>query len=166
MSLLTPEPGLVFWMTISFGIVVLILVKFGFPPILKSVEKRSNYISESLESARKAHEELAKVNETRVKIIAETRKEKDEILKESARHGEQIIKEAREKAGRDTENLIADARLQILAEKNEALRSIRREVSSLSIDLAEKILREKLGTEKEQMSMINRLLDEIDISKS
>ena len=84
MSLLTPEPGLLFWMLISFGITVFLLVKFGFPMILKSVEKRKNYIEESLLAARKAHEELAGIKETSEAILAQTRKEQADILKEAA----------------------------------------------------------------------------------
>ena len=80
MSLLNPEPGLIFWMTISFGIVVFILVKFGFPPILKSVEKRNNFIEESIKSAREANEELSKVKESGEKLLADTRKEQKALL--------------------------------------------------------------------------------------
>lgn len=166
MSLLTPEPGLLFWMTISFGIVVVILVRYGFPTILQSVEKRNNYIEESLKSAREANEELAKVKETSELILADARKEQKVILKEAARLSEQIMNEAREKAAVESEKMISKARTQINAEKEEALKSIRSEVTSLSIALTEKILREKLSSEKEQMGMIDRLLDEIEISKS
>ena len=166
MSLLTPEPGLVFWMTISFGIVVLILVKFAFPAILKSVEKRSDYIEDSLTAAKEAHKELADVKKTTEKMIADARLEQNAILKETSKLGDQIIKEAREKASLDSERLVADANEQIRTEKELALRSIRSELSSLSVDLAEKILREKLGSEKEQLDMIDRLLNEIEISKS
>lgn len=166
MSLLTPEPGLLFWMTISFGIVVVILVRYGFPTILQSVEKRNNYIEESLKSAREANEELAKVKETSELILADARKEQKVILKEAARLSEQIMNEAREKAAVESDKMITKARTQINAEKEEALKSIRSEVTKLSVALTEKILREKLSSEKEQMGMIDRLLDEIEISKS
>ncbi len=166
MSLLTPDPGLVFWMVISFGIVVLILVKFAFPSILKSVDKRSSYIEESLQAALEAHEELAKVKVTTEKLLAEARLEQNAILKETSKLSDQIIKEGREKAALDSQRLIADANDQIRAEKELAIRAIRGEITSLSVDMAEKILRDKLGSEKEQMKMIDRLLDEIDISKS
>jgi F-type H+-transporting ATPase subunit b len=138
MSLLTPDPGLVIWMTISFGIVVLILAKFAFPSILKAVDKRTSYIEGSLKSARK----------------------------ETARIKEEILQEAHVKASQETENMIAEARKQIHAEKDQVLRSIRSEVTIMSVSLAEKILREKLGNDKEQLNMIDRLLDEIEISKS
>jgi F-type H+-transporting ATPase subunit b len=166
MSLLTPEPGLLFWMLISFGITVFLLAKFGFPAILKSVEKRKNYIEESLLAARKAHEELAGIKETGEAILAQARKEQADILKEAAQRREAMIEKAREDARLESEKVIASARRQIGTEKEEALRSIRNEAASLSLTLAEKILREKLGTEQEQKKMIDRLLNEIDISKS
>ena len=166
MSLLTPEPGLLLWMTISFGIVVLILVRYGFPTILESVNQRNNYIEESLKSAREAKEELAKVKETSELILADARKEQKVILKEASRLSEQIMNEARENAVMESDRILAKARTQINAEKEEALKSIRSEVTKLSVALTEKILREKLSSEKEQMGMIDRLLDEIEISKS
>lgn len=166
MSLLTPEPGLLLWMTISFGIVVLILVRYGFPTILESVNQRNNYIEESLKSAREAKEELAKVKETSELILADARKEQKVILKEASRLSEQIMNEARENAVMESDRILAKARTQINAEKEEALKSIRSEVTKLSVALTEKILREKLSSEKEQKGMIDRLLDEIEISKS
>lgn len=166
MSLLTPEPGLLFWMLISFGITVFVLAKFGFPAILKSVEKRRNYIEESLLAARKAHEELAGIKETGEAILAQARKEQADILKEAALRRETMIEKAREEARMESEKLIASARQQIGAEKEEALHSIRNEAATLSLALAERILREKLGAEHEQKKMIDRLLNEMDISKS
>ena len=166
MSLLTPEPGLVFWMLISFGIVVFVLVKYGFPVILQMVEKRKEYIENSLLSARKAHEELEKVKETSEALLAQTRQEQAEILKETSKIREQILEKAREEARQESEKIVVAAREQIRIEKEDALRSIRGEITTLSVDIAEKVLREKLGSEDEQMNMIDRLLDEMNISKS
>lgn len=166
MSLLSPEPGLLFWMMLSFGIVLFVLAKYGFPIILKMVETRRNYIEESLQSARKAQEELAQVKETGEALLANTRKEQALILKETTRKKDILIEQAREEARLEAEKIIVAARDQIYAEKEEAIRSIRNEVSRLSIDLAERILREKLITNEDQMGMIDRLLDEIEISKS
>lgn len=166
MSLLTPEPGLLFWMMISFGIALLILVRYGFPVILKAVEKRKNYIEASIRAAREAQEELGKVVETGERMLTEARREQNAILKETTRLKEQLIGEARAGAAAESEKMLAAARSRIEAEREEALRTIRREVSTLSVQLAERILRERLGDEQEQMKMIDRLLDEVDISKS
>lgn len=166
MSLLNPEPGLLFWMLISFGIVLLVLTKFGFPAILQMVDKRKNYIEESLASAQKAHEELANVKQTSEALLASTRQEQATIRKETSLLREQMIEKAREEARQEADKMIAEARKQIQAEKEKALRSIRDETASLSLYVAEKILREKLGTKEAQMGMIDRLLEEINISKS
>ncbi len=166
MSLLTPEPGLVFWMTLSFGAVLFILVKYGFPTILKSVEKRKNYIDESLQGAREARAELDNVKKAGEEMMAATREERAAMFRETAQLKEQLMKQAREEAQKESERVIESARKQIQAEKEEAIRQIRNEVASLSINLTEKILREKLSSSDEQMSMIERLLDETEISKS
>lgn len=166
MSLLTPEPGLLFWMLISFGIVLFVLTKFGFPIILKMVDKRKNYIESSLLSARKAHEELASVKQTSEELLARTRQEQAAMMKETSLLRDQMIEKARVDARKEAEIMIDHAHKQIVSEKEKALRSIRNEAASLSLSLTEKILREKLGTEEAQMGMINRLLDEFDLHKS
>jgi F-type H+-transporting ATPase subunit b len=166
MSILTPDPGLVIWMSLSFGIVVFILAKFAFPSIIKAVEKRTDYIEGSLRSAREANEELAKVKETGARILAEAHKEQNAILKDAARIREEILQDAQIKASQEAEKIISDTRKQLQNEKDQILRSIRGEVSIMSLKLAEKILREKMKNDNEQLKMIDRLLDEIEISKS
>lgn len=166
MSLLSPDPGLLFWMLLSFGIVLFVLGKYGFPIILKMVDKRHNYIEESLQYAREAQEELAKVKETGEALLAQTRKEQALILKETARKNDILIEYAKEEARKEADKIIIAARNQIQAEKEESIRTIRNEVSRLSIDLAERILREKLITNEDQMRIIDRLIEEIEISKS
>jgi F-type H+-transporting ATPase subunit b len=166
MSLLSPEPGLLFWMMLSFGIVLFVLGKYGFPVILKMVDKRYNYIEESLQSARKAQEELARVKETGEALLIQARKDQALILKETARKNEILIVQAREEAQKEAEKIIIAARNQIQTEKEEAIRSIRNEVSRLSIDLTERILREKLSTNEDQLRLIDRLFEEIEISNS
>lgn len=166
MSLLTPEPGLVFWMTLSFGAVLFVLVKYGFPTILKSVEKRKNYIDESLQGAREARAELANVKKAGEELMAATREEQAAMLRETTTLREKLMAQAREEARNESEKIIANAREQVRAEKEEALRQIRNEVVNLSLDLTEKVLREKLNAGNAQMDLIERLLDETDISKS
>ena len=153
-------------MMISFGIVLLILVRYGFPVILKSVEKRKNYIDASILAAKEAQEELGKVVETGERMLTEARREQHAIMKETTRLKEQLIEEARTGAAAEAEKMLAAAHKKIEADREEVLRNIRREVSTLSVQLAERILRERLGDEQEQMKMIDRLLNEVDISKS
>lgn len=166
MSLLTPEPGLVFWMTLSFGIVAFILIKYGFPIILQMVNKRKDYIDNSLLAAKQANEELAKVTENSQAILEQTRIEQAKILEVAAQTRDRMIEEAKGLARTEADKIVADAQKQIIIEKENAMRAIRSEIASLSISVAEKILREKLNTEEEQSKMINRLMDEVMISKS
>lgn len=166
MSLLTPEPGLVFWMTLSFGIVAFILIKYGFPIILQMVNKRKDYIDNSLLAAKQANEELAKVTENSQAILEQTRIEQAKILEVAAQTRDRMIEEAKGLARTEADKIVADAQKQIIIEKENAMRAIRSEIASLSISVAEKILREKLDTEEEQSKMINRLMDEVMISKS
>ena len=166
MSLLTPDSGLLFWMLISFGIVVFILAKFGFPVILKMVEERKAYIEESLFMAEKARTELDKVKVESERIIENARNEHLEIMNDASRLRDLLINDAKTKAADEADKIIENARMQIQSEKEEAIRDIRRQVAGLSVDIAEKVLRSKLAEKDEQLNMINRLLDEINISKS
>ena len=166
MSLLIPDSGLLFWMILSFGIVFFILAKYGFPVIVKMVEDRKLYIDESLQVAKQAHIELAKVKADGEIIVDNARREQVKILAEAAQTRDLIVKDAKDKAQVEAIKLIEDARKQILIEKEDAIRDIRSLVAKLSVDIAQKVLREKLDNKGEQMDMINRLLDEINISKS
>lgn len=166
MSILTPEPGLVFWMSLSFGVVAFILMKYGFPVILQMVNKRKDFIDNSLLAAKQAHEELEKVKENSEAILAKTRLEQTKMLEVAAQTRDRIVEEAKELARTEANKIVADAQKQIENEKESAMRAIRSEIASLSVSVAEKILREKLGTEEEQSKMINRLMDEVIISKS
>lgn len=166
MSLLTPEPGLVFWMLIAFGVVLFVLIKFALPTILNSVEKRANWIDESLQAAREARDELANVKKIGEEMMAATREQQAAMRKETEKLREKLVQQAREDARQESEKIIAAAREQIGLEKEEALREIRDEVAELSLELSGKILREKLSIGQEQTRLIDRLLDEIDLSKS
>jgi len=166
MSLLLPDSGLLFWMFLSFGIVAFILVKYGFPVIIKMVESRKTYIDESLQIAKQAYEQMAIVKAQGETIVDNARREQVKIMNEAAQTRDLLIKDAKDKAGIEAVKLIEEARKQILIEKEDAIRAIRRQVAELSVDIAEKVLRGQLEKKDEQMDMINRLLDEINISKS
>lgn len=166
MSLLLPETGLLFWMLLSFGIVAFILVKFAFPVIINMVESRKTYIDESLLIAKQAYIEMDKVKAAGEAIVDNARREQVQILNEATQTRDLLIKDAKDRAQSEGQKMIDEARKQILIEKEDAIRDIRRQVAELSVDIAERVLREKLEKKGEQMDMINRLLDEINISKS
>lgn len=160
MSLLTPEPGLVFWMLISFGIVVFILAKYGFPIILSMVNKRNEYIDKSLLAAKNANEELSKVKETTEALLAEARKKQSQILQNADERQHKMIDEAKSNARLEADKIIIEARKQIEREKDEAILAIRGEIAALSVDVAEKILQEELSTHEAQLSLIDRIISE------
>lgn len=166
MSLLTPDSGLLFWMILSFGIVFVILSRYGFPVIIKAVEQRKEYIDRSLESARQANEQLADIQTKGAKILAEAKEQQNAILKEAMAEKEQIISEARQKAIAETHLQVEEATRQISEEKNRAIREVRAEIADLSVAIAEKIMKEKISRDDEQQNIINRLIEEMPFSKS
>ena len=118
MGLLTPDPGLLFWMVITFGVVFFILAKYGFPVILKTVEDRKAYIDNSLKAAREANEQLANVKVEGEKILAQAREEQHRILSEAAATRDRIIKDAQEKGPSPEGNrLMEEMKKQIETEK-------------------------------------------------
>lgn len=166
MSLLVPDSGLLFWMLLSFGVVFAVLAKYGFPVIIKMVNERKAYIDNSLKVASEANEQLDNLKQEGELIIAKAHEEQLRILNEAAATRERIIREAKEKAQSETTKMFEEVKLQIQAEKNDAIREIRRQVATLSVDIAEKVLRKNLDNDIEQTAMIDRLLDEITASKN
>ena len=163
MSLLTPDSGLLFWMIVSFGIVFVILSKYGFPVIIKAVEQRKAYIDNSLETARQANEQLANIQ---AEGAAEAKEKQNAILKEAFAEKEQIIDEAHRKAAAETRLQVEEAARRIREEKEKAIREVRSEIADLSIAIAEKVMKEKISRDKEQQQIIDRLLDEVSFCKS
>ena len=161
MGLLTPDPGLMFWMIIVFGVVFFVLAKYGFPVIIGMVEDRKAYIDDSLKAAREANEQLANVKAEGEKVLAQAREEQARILNEASATRDRIIKDAQERAMLEGQRLMDEMKKQIETEKESAIRDSRRQVAVLSVDIAEKIMRSKLADEKEQMELIDRMLDEM-----
>ena len=135
MGLLTPDPGLLFWMVVVFGIVFFLLAKFGF--------------------------QLANVKIEGEKILAQAHEEQARILKSATETRDRIIREAQEKARLEGDRLMEEMKKQIETEKESAIRDIRRQVALLSVGIAEKVMRTKLADEKEQTELISRLVDEM-----
>ena len=150
---------------IVFGIVFVILAKYGFPVITRMVDERKQYIDKSLLAAREANEQLANIKADSEMILAKAHEEQARILNEAVATRERILKEAKTQAQVEGQKLLDEAKKQIQAEKDSAISDIRRQVAVLSVDIAEKVLRKNLDDEKEQMEMIDRLLDELTVSK-
>jgi len=166
MELLLPDTGLLFWMVLSFGIVLFILAKFGFPAIIKMVEERREFIEESLFNARKAQDQLDQIKKTQKEMLDEARKEHAKIIQEAREIREGIISDARVKAIKETEGIMKEARQQINREKEEALHEIRLHMTELTILTAEKVLKRELDNKENQLILINNLLDEVNNHQS
>ncbi|MBQ0063934.1 MAG: F0F1 ATP synthase subunit B [Prevotella sp.] len=163
MDLLIPSTGLLFWMTIVFLIVLFLLWKFGFPAIVNMVNARKAFIDDSLRKAHEANEKLANIQQMSEALLQEARQKQSQILKEAAQTRDNIVGQAQEKARNESARIIAEAKAEIENEKQNAIRDIRNEVAVLSVQIAEKILREKLSDDKKQMEMIDRMLDEVAV---
>ena len=159
-SILTPDFGLLFWMLLTFLIVFFLMAKYGFPIITKMVEDRKNYIDESLQKAHEANERLAGIQQESERLLAEARAKQAEILAQAKATGDSIVSEARNKAQADGAKLLQEAKAQIAAEKENALRDIRQTVADLSIVIAEKVVRQKLANNDEQQALIEQMLNE------
>lgn len=162
MSLITPDFGLLFWMVVIFGIVFFLLAKFGFPVITKAVQTRSDHIADSLKAADEAQARLAGLADEQAKMIEETRLEQSRILKEASETRERIIAQAQEEAAAEAAKLLEHAKVEIAAERESAIRDIRRQVAMISVEVAEKIVRKDLDEGDGQLALLDRLVDEAE----
>lgn len=166
MSLITPDSGLIVWMTLIFSLVFFLLAKFGFPMISGMVKARSEKIRESLREADEARAQLASIAQEQQRMIDEARREQAALLREASEARDAMIADAKAQASAEAEKLIAGARERIAAERENAMRDIRRQVAVLSMEVAEKVLRKDLSDDREQIRLIDRLLDEATERKS
>ena len=164
-SILSPDLGLLFWMLLAFLIVFFLLKKFGFSIIVKMVEDRKDFIDESLKNAREANEKLANIKSESEALLKEAREQQAQILKEAMATRDNIVKEARDKAQTEGAKILDEAKAQISAEKENALRDIKSTVADLSVQIAEKVMRRQLDKDAEQEKFIERMLDEVTKSK-
>ena len=161
MNLMLPDSGLLFWMTIIFAIVFLVLAKFGFPMITGMVEKRTKRIDDALSAAREAEAKLHGLAQEQEKLINEARVEQNRILKEAAAERDQMIAAAQDQARAEAGKIMEETRVRIKEEKEAALRDIRREVAVLSVAIAEKVVRKELSDEKGQKELVDRIFEQL-----
>ena len=159
MDLLIPSTGLLFWMTITFLVVFFLLWKFGFPVITGMVQERKAFIDDSLRKAHEANERLANIQKEGESILQEAREKQAQILREAAETRDAIVEQAQGKARADGARLMEEAKAAIEQEKKAAIADIRQQVAVLSVEIAEKVLRQNLRDDKSQMDLIDRMLD-------
>ena len=161
MDLLIPSTGLLFWMSLTFFVVLFILWKFGFPVITSMVAERKAFIDDSLRKAHEANERLTNIQKEGESILQEAREKQAQILKEAAETREAIVEQAQAKARQEGARLLEEARMAIEQEKKAAIADIRSQVAALSVEIAEKVLRANLKDDASQMEYINRMLDDV-----
>lgn len=162
--LLSPSYGLIVWTTLAFGIVLFLLKKFAWKPILKSLDEREKSIQSAIDEAKKAREEMSSLKSDNEKILAQAKAERDGILKEAREIKEKMIVEAKDKAGKEAEKIVAIARENIQNEKMAAITELKNQVAHLSIEIAEKILKQELSEKDKQKSIVKTLLEDVKMN--
>ena len=164
MELIKPEIGLIFWMTISFLVVLFILGKFAWPMILKALKEREESIAHALNSAKRAKEEMAALKSDNEKLIVQARAERDLLLKEARDTRDSIVAEAKNKAQTEANKITAQARETINNEKMAAITELKNQVAAMSIEIAEKILRQELSIDEKQKNLMENLIKDISLN--
>jgi F-type H+-transporting ATPase subunit b len=156
--------GTVLWSSIAFIIVVLILAKMAWKPILASIREREDSIDDALKSADKARQELANLQSSNEELLREARAERDSMLKDARSTKDKIIADAKEKAESEYAKILNSAKEDIRNEKLAAITELKKQVATLSIDIAEKVIRQELDNDQKQKDLINRYLEEAKLN--
>ena len=164
MELVKPAFGLIFWMCVSFGIILYILGKFAWKPILNMLHEREASIQNALDSAEKAKEEMKALQSSNERILAEARVERDNMLKDAREAKEKIIAESKAVAKKEGDRLLASARENIQNEKMAAITELKNQVAHLSIEIAEKILKQELSEKDKQKTVVKNLLEDVKMN--
>jgi len=164
MDLLLPGTGLLFWQLIGFLLLVFLLSKFAWKPILDALKVREMSITEALEAAEAAKAQMAKLNADNENLLKAARLERDQILKDALAAANTIKEEAKEDASKISNKMIADAKAIIQTEKLAAINELKNNVATLSIQIAEKVIRKKLGDDKAQKDMVDQFVKELNLN--
>ncbi|MGB0524579.1 MAG: F0F1 ATP synthase subunit B [Flammeovirgaceae bacterium] len=163
-GIVTPQLGLIFWTSLFFIIVFLILGKFAFKPIAQALEDRNKSIEDALASAEKAKEEMASLTAKNEELLREARSERDKILTEARTQAKNIVEEAQAASKVEADKIIKTAQEAIESEKNKALSEVKNQVAAISLDLAEKVLRKELADKASQENLVEGYLKDINLN--
>ncbi len=158
MNLLTPDLGLIFWQLVVFGLLFFILSKYAWKPIIASLNERDQSIDDALQLAAKTRQEMAELKAGNEKLLAEAKAERDTLIKEAKATGEAMIADAKLAAAAAAKAETDKARVSFENEKIAAIAQLRKEAASLTIDVAEKVLRKELADKKSQEQLVSDLL--------
>jgi F-type H+-transporting ATPase subunit b len=164
MNLITPDLGLVFWMTLCFLVLLFVLIKFAWKPVMKSLKERENHIADALHQAEKAREEMKQLKFSNEELLKEAKEERDAILREARKVRESMLEEARDKANTEANRIIEGARESIHYEKMAAITELKNQIAILSIEIAEKVLGEELSKDDKQKQLMEKLLKDVNFN--
>ncbi|MEA1877766.1 MAG: F0F1 ATP synthase subunit B [Bacteroidota bacterium] len=164
MGLISPAYGTIFWMVLAFGLVFFILAKFAWGPILKGLKDREESIDEALRAADAARKEMAALRADHEKIMMEARAERDVLMGEARKMRDEMLEVARSEAVKEGEKLLENARKLIESEKVSAIGEIKKQISVLSVQVAEKILRTELSDVTKSEALINDMLKDMKLN--
>jgi len=164
MGLVTPGVGLIIWMTIAFLVVWVGLGKLAWPTILKSIKEREQSIEEALKAADRAKQEMAQLAADNERILNEARAQRDAMLKEAKEMRDKVVADAKEIATKEAAAITASARQNIENEKMAAITQLKNQVATLSIDIAEKILKAELSSDDKQKQLVSNLLNDVKLN--
>jgi F-type H+-transporting ATPase subunit b len=163
-SLIEPAIGLVFWTTVTFLLLLFLLGKFAWRPILSAIKNREKSIETALKSAENALNDMRELKSANEIILTQARAERDNLLKEARETKDTIIAEAKNKAQSEADRILASAREQIANEKNAAVAELKKQVAVLSIEIAEKILKSELSNDEKQKALVSNLMKDVNLN--
>jgi F-type H+-transporting ATPase subunit b len=164
MDLITPDFGLLFWMVLSFSIVLIVLKKFAWKPVLGAIKEREKSIHDALAQAEKAKEEMTKLQAGNEDLLKQAREERDTLIKDARDARDKMVNDAKDLAKTEADKIMTSARETIDNEKVAAVAEIKTQVALLSIEIAEKILRDELSAEDKQKKLVNNLLEDVNLN--
>ena len=162
--LVSPGLGVIVWMVIAFGILAFILIKWGWPVILKALDDREKTINESLNAAEKVRAEMAQLQAHNEDLLKQAKLERDEMLRNARLTSEQIIEEARQKATIEADRIVENARENINYEKLKAMHELKNQIATLSIDIADKLIKEELADPQRANEIVSRQIENIHLN--
>ncbi|MEL6917805.1 MAG: F0F1 ATP synthase subunit B [Bacteroidota bacterium] len=164
MELVTPEIGLIFWTTLSFLVLLFVLRKFAWKPILKSVNDRESSIKDALAEAENARKEMQNLQADNERILKEARAEREAMLKDARDMKNKIVSDAKEQAQSEADKMIKQAQEAIESEKKAAVADIKNQVADLSVEIAEKVIKEQLTDKNKQLKLVENMLGDIKLN--
>jgi F-type H+-transporting ATPase subunit b len=164
MELVTPGIGLIFWMTLSFGLVLVILRKFAWRPILSTIKEREAYIAGSIRESKRIQRELAELDATKEKLLVQAREKADELIQQAKKEGDSVIKNAQQQAREEASKIIESAKNSIFAERKAAEREIRKQIVNLTVDMTRRVLQDEFSDVGKNNQYVEKLLGDIQLN--